>query len=268
MWRSEGWLHGEGIDAVAMGLKWVLKRALTRADSSAILAGQSRTYCVNRGCVFPGSFGSPYLFKPRVKVRLGFVNTAGQQKGVDSLVVTDMITLARNRAMVDAVLLSGDEDLRVGVQQAQEFGVRVHLLGFKPSRGSQSQFLLQEADSTHEWTEVEVATFLTYQPKSVTAMPLPGACSPPAPLGTAVAALPAAEIDSVAAEVARDVASDTVDALLATYRSSRQIPSDIDRPLLGKARVRFGRLLRPEEKRRLREALVAVLERLHARKGS
>ena len=29
-----------------------------------------------------------------VKVRLGFVNSQGQQKGVDSLIVTDMITLA------------------------------------------------------------------------------------------------------------------------------------------------------------------------------
>jgi uncharacterized LabA/DUF88 family protein len=61
-----------------------------------------------------------------VKVRLGFVNSVGEQKGVDSLIVTDMITLARNRAISDAVLVSGDEDLRVGVQQAQEFGVRVH----------------------------------------------------------------------------------------------------------------------------------------------
>ena len=53
-----------------------------------------------------------------VKVRLGFVNSQGQQKGVDSLIVTDMITLARNQAMAECVLLSGDEDLRVGVQQA------------------------------------------------------------------------------------------------------------------------------------------------------
>lgn len=61
-----------------------------------------------------------------VKLRLGFVNQQGQQKGVDSLIVTDLITLARNRAMADAVLLTGDEDIRVGVQQAQEFGVKVH----------------------------------------------------------------------------------------------------------------------------------------------
>ena len=57
-----------------------------------------------------------------VKVRLGLVNSYGQQKGVDSLIVTDMLTLARNRAMAHCVLLSGDEDLRVGVQMAQECG--------------------------------------------------------------------------------------------------------------------------------------------------
>jgi len=91
-----------------------------------------------------------------VKIRLGFVNSVGEQKGVDSLIVTDMIALARNRAISDAVLVSGDEDLRVGVQQAQEFGIRVHLVGIKPSRGSQSLFLLQEADTTHEWSADEI----------------------------------------------------------------------------------------------------------------
>ena len=95
-----------------------------------------------------------------IKVRLGFVNPRGEQKGVDSLVVTDMLTLARNGAMAECVLLSGDEDLRVGVQQAQEYGVRVHLLGIRPARGSQSPFLLQEADSTHEWTSDELGAFL------------------------------------------------------------------------------------------------------------
>jgi hypothetical protein len=88
---------------------------------------------------------------PNVKVRLGLINRAGEQKGVDSLIVTDMVALARNRAISDLVLLSGDEDLRVGVQLAQELGVRVHLVGISPSRTSQSLSLLQEADTTHEW---------------------------------------------------------------------------------------------------------------------
>jgi len=57
-----------------------------------------------------------------IKVRLGFLNSQGQQKGVDSLIVTDLVELARNRAVGDVVLVSGDEDVRIGVQLAQILG--------------------------------------------------------------------------------------------------------------------------------------------------
>jgi hypothetical protein len=53
----------------------------------------------------PQQLALAYL--PNVKFRLGFVNRQGQQKGVDSLIVTDMISLARNRAMAAAVRIAG-----------------------------------------------------------------------------------------------------------------------------------------------------------------
>ena len=59
-------------------------------------------------------------------------------------ILRELIELAERDAdaeLVDALhdaLLTGDEDIRVGVQQAQEYGVRVHVLGIKPARGSQS----------------------------------------------------------------------------------------------------------------------------------
>jgi uncharacterized LabA/DUF88 family protein len=96
-----------------------------------------------------------------VKVRLGFINSAGQQKGVDSLIVTDLIELARQKAVCDAILLSGDEDVRVGVQIAQNYGVRIHLLGIAPTRGSQSLPLMHEADTTHEWNADTIRKFLS-----------------------------------------------------------------------------------------------------------
>ncbi len=95
-----------------------------------------------------------------VKLRLGFVNSNGEQKGVDSLIVTDLIELGRQKSICDALLLSGDEDVRIGVQIAQNYGVRVHLLGIEPSRGSQSSQLIQEADTTSEWTRETVRSFL------------------------------------------------------------------------------------------------------------
>jgi len=87
-----------------------------------------------------------------VKLRLGFVNQSGEQKGVDGLIFSDLTNLARNRAISDALLLAGDEDLRVGVQQAQEHGIRVHLLGVEPKdpSGNQSAALQREADTRRQ----------------------------------------------------------------------------------------------------------------------
>ena len=83
---------------------------------------------------------------PRVKLRLGRL-VAGQQKGVDSLILRDLMVLAERRAIATAFLLGGDEDLREGVREAQDFGVEVVLLGIEPPMGSNlSDTLVMEAD--------------------------------------------------------------------------------------------------------------------------
>ncbi|MFT5431263.1 MAG: uncharacterized LabA/DUF88 family protein [Myxococcota bacterium] len=82
-----------------------------------------------------------------IKARLGRMNEFGQQKGVDSLIVADMINLARKGAMATAILLTGDEDIRVGVQHVQEHGVVVHVVGIAPVQQTQSNLLLQESET-------------------------------------------------------------------------------------------------------------------------
>jgi len=170
-----------------------------------------------------------YLAK--VKVRLGFVNSVGEQKGVDSLIVTDMITLARNRAMANAVLLSGDEDLRVGVQQAQEFGVRVHLLGIKPSRGSQSIFLLQESDTTTEWREADVKGFLAVRQSGEVASLVP----------STLLLLSRSWIEEVLQKVAWQAAGEIpvseLRGLIDAIKATGQVPKDIDVKLLTRSRT-------------------------------
>jgi hypothetical protein len=96
-----------------------------------------------------------------VKLRLGAISNYGKQKGVDSLIVADLIDLARNHAISDAVLLSGDEDTRIGVQIAQSFGVRVHLVGIKVPDGNQSPSLMRESDTTTVWCREDLSGFLT-----------------------------------------------------------------------------------------------------------
>lgn len=66
-----------------------------------------------------------------VKLRLGRLTLHGQ-KGVDSRIVRDLIVLATQDAISTAYLIGGDEDLREGVSEAQEHGVRVVLVGVEP----------------------------------------------------------------------------------------------------------------------------------------
>ncbi|OON81288.1 NYN domain-containing protein [Streptomyces tsukubensis] len=85
---------------------------------------------------------------PDVKVRLGNLNANNQQKGVDSLIRTDLESLARHRAISDAALIGGDEDLVSAVEAAQGYGARVHLWGVDAPEGrNQAEPLLWEVDS-------------------------------------------------------------------------------------------------------------------------
>lgn len=85
---------------------------------------------------------------PDVKVRLGNLNANNQQKGVDSLIRSDLESLARHRALTDAVLIGGDEDLVSAVEAAQGYGARVHLWGIEaPGGRNQADPLLWEVDS-------------------------------------------------------------------------------------------------------------------------
>ncbi len=83
---------------------------------------------------------------PGVKLRLGRL-VGGRQKGVDSLIVRDLMRLSQNRAISTAYLLGGDEDLREGMVEAQEMGVRVVLVGIEPfTQQNQAGTLIREAD--------------------------------------------------------------------------------------------------------------------------
>ncbi|MFC0040857.1 NYN domain-containing protein [Actinomadura rayongensis] len=64
---------------------------------------------------------------PGLKLRLGRVRP-GRREGVDAEIHRDLMTLARNGALADAVVVSGDEDIARVVADAQEFGVRVTVL--------------------------------------------------------------------------------------------------------------------------------------------
>lgn len=84
---------------------------------------------------------------PGLKLRLGQLTTYGQ-KGVDSRIVRDLIILSVERGIATAYLLGGDEDLREGVAEAQERGVRVVLVAIEPlDEQNLAQTLVREVDA-------------------------------------------------------------------------------------------------------------------------
>jgi uncharacterized LabA/DUF88 family protein len=84
---------------------------------------------------------------PGVKLRLGRL-TEGGQKGVDSRIVRDLLVLSQQGAISTAFLIGGDEDLREGVSEAQERGVKVVLVGVEPlNERNLSPTLAMEADN-------------------------------------------------------------------------------------------------------------------------
>jgi uncharacterized LabA/DUF88 family protein len=117
---------------------------------------------------------------PWVKLRLGNLNARGQQKGVDAQIRADMEALARHRAITDAILVAGDEDLVPAVEAAQAFGVRVHLWGIEPPYGTnQAERLVWESDTVEVLERSFVEPYFTRQLAPETASP-PAARAEPA----------------------------------------------------------------------------------------
>jgi uncharacterized LabA/DUF88 family protein len=126
---------------------------------------------------------------PWVKLRLGNLNARGQQKGVDAQIRADMEALARHRAITDAILVAGDEDMVPAVEAAQAFGVRVHLWGVEPPYGTnQAERLVWESDTVEVLERSFMEPYFTRQ----LAEPAQGAASEPAParVGPAIPAQP------------------------------------------------------------------------------
>ncbi|BDE05865.1 hypothetical protein WPS_11410 [Vulcanimicrobium alpinum] len=180
-----------------------------------------------------------------VKLRLGTVNAYGEQKGVDALIVHDLSELARNRAIDAAILVSGDEDILVGVQTAQAFGVRLHLLGIDVHR-TQSEKLRFEADVCHEWAEGVVAPWIALTTERAAAPPATGE-----------------QIAEIAATLAPAI-EERLPTIVETWDRVRRLPPDVNLRLMKALNTALGRTIEPHERIPLREQFVDALRALAA----
>jgi uncharacterized LabA/DUF88 family protein len=130
---------------------------------------------------------------PWVKLRLGNLNARGQQKGVDAQIRADMEALARHRAITEAILVAGDEDMVPAVEAAQAYGVRVHLWGIEPPYGTnQAERLVWESDTVEVLERsfmepffarpvVDEAASSSVARTAVPPVPVPAGVAPPSP---------------------------------------------------------------------------------------
>jgi NYN domain len=195
-----------------------------------------------------------------VKLRLGIVNTFSEQKGVDAKIVTDLSDLARNRAISEAVLVGGDEDLRIGMELAQQYGVRVHLLTIEGSTCSTP--LRQESDSHSTIATDVIRTFLSITAPPATTIALPAAAATPAPITAATATGPAAittALNAVVTSYLSTLAGPEQAALRSAIQTGTGVPSEHDGRILATARTQLRRPLENAEKTALRGILKAQL---------
>lgn len=215
---------------------------------------------------------------PGVKLRLGALNSAGEQKGVDSLIVTDIIDLARNRAIADAVVVTGDEDLRIAFQVAQSFGVRVHILAAGDPTRNVSPALQMEADSVSaldaEWFKAHLE-LPTHSPAvALECKPAPDSTGTmvsqesAATVSTQSAIIKGADLDTaasvVSAELLSGIGSEQLAKLMTHVTTTRQIPPEYDRPFIAKVSAALaGRRLDGAEMRHIRGLFISAAKVVH-----
>lgn len=190
-----------------------------------------------------------------IKLRLGALNSAGEQKGVDSLIVTDLIDLARNRAIADAVVVTGDEDLRIAVQVAQSFGVRVHILAAGDPSKNVSPTLQMEADSV----SVLDGAWFTAHLERVSTIPK-GTVAAPAVSATTIDDIDTAA-DAVINEILKTITPEQMEQLVQHFSTQQSVPPEYDRPLVAKVSAALsGQRFSGAETRKIRGKFVRAVK--------
>ena len=180
------------------------------------------------------------------KLRLGSRNIRGDQKAVDGLLIADVIGLAQNRSISEAIILSGDADLVPGVLAVQNLGIRVLLIEIG-AREATSPYLIAEVDRYCRWNSESIRSFAIKAPS----------CEETEHSPSSLSLEPVSQLDlkKIAEEFYCHQSAEKR-KMLATIDHNQPIPSDVDRALLELARTENGdRWLQTEQKKLIRSLL-------------
>lgn len=208
-----------------------------------------------------------------VQFRAGTINRGGQQKGVDSLIVTDLIELTTHHAICDAILITGDSDLAVGIEIAQRRGVRIAVLGIEDLAAGvshhQSFEITSRADRVGRLGSTELGPVLQYTPAPAAPTAQTSNSSAGAAAATPTASTPAAKRapNNQLSTADKSQITSAVKSFIAAQQgaplsgavdpSTKRIDAAVDRALLHHLFTALGRKLTPQESVFIREVFRA-----------
>lgn len=99
---------------------------------------------------------------PNMKLRLERIAPREQQTPISAAIRRDLTTLALQRAICDAFLLSADEDLIESVREVQDLGLRVTLINIasRDEHREPTASLANEADEVIKLTKDDLSRFI------------------------------------------------------------------------------------------------------------
>src|SRR5256885_2831935 len=92
---------------------------------------------------------------PGIKLRVAKIRP-GRREGVEGEIHRDLTTLARNRAISDALVVSAEEDLAQVISDVQDLGLRVILVHIAAPGCTAAAALRQECDEIVEISETHL----------------------------------------------------------------------------------------------------------------
>src|SRR6218665_181742 len=181
-----------------------------------------------------------------VQFRAGTINGRDQQKDIASLIATDLLELACHQAICDAVLVTGDSDLAVGIDMAKKRGVRIAVLGVEDLATGVARHRSAEiacrADRVGLLGQAELAQVLRYAPSGQSA---------PAQQSVAASGQAIDLIDRVRIEAAVKAFIDqqTVPLTGTVNHAAKRIDANVDRSLLFHVLTELGHGRLPESEK-------------------
>lgn len=191
-----------------------------------------------------------------IKLRSGF--EPGER--ISGQIGADLSKLVRNHAIGDALILAGDDELRPAVMQAQEAGVRVHLISLGHPESRPGRYSLRaECDTRRVFDAQQLGAFLARRVESSLTS---GHEEGETPAEDVVGASEEVLVGHVREHLA-ELYSDSLD-LLAELGPREPLPRELDGPLLVSVKRALGRPLLESEKRVLRDLAKRLAREMHA----